>query len=75
MCHIAPQLGSKKMAHNKETASSIKGTYEQREHAFDMSPEKERNLVVDYSGAQTVRSPEETRLVRKFDFWIMVSTL
>lgn len=61
------------MAYNKETASSIEGIDEQREHVFTHVPEKGGAQAVDYSGAQTVRSPEEIKLVRKLDLWIMVS--
>lgn len=34
---------------------------------------KEKDVKLDYSGAHEKSSPEEIRLVKKLDWWIMVS--
>ena len=46
-----------------------KQDYAHNEIAFDEET-KQQNL--DYSGAKTTLSPEEVKLVRKLDLWIMV---
>ena len=50
-------------------ANSEKTTYAHSEAVTD----KEGAVPVDYSGAQTHLSPQETKLVKKLDLWIMVS--
>ena len=68
---------------NEETKGPIpidsieKGTgFEHEEHREKVVvDESGKKIIVDYSGAHAKTDPEEIKLVRKLDMWIMVGSI